>query len=817
MHTLSQWMTEFKTMQQNCDFPGMADCLSAAREDLYAETTLSEAGEFFLDHFLDVFVWCAFSALTNHQGEVALSYLNTAEEIIHHIYGKKQMLVECYKGYAYQELGRYDEAEQLLVEYLSHEPQDETIFLRLGNIAVHQNQWGKALEAYDHALRIKKDYREAMINIGIVARHLGDDEAAAAMAIDDELRKRIFVEGVLEENPGYYSLEVDEEKYLDIPIFINSRDRLSCLRQQIDWLLSAGYHNIYILDNASTYPPLLNYYKVIEDKVQILFLKRNLGYKALWESGILNILNVQTPYIYTDPDIVPIEECPQDVVKKMLQVLKQYPYIKKVGFGLKTDDITFEGKNEALAHEKPRMRTLVGPELYFGVIDTTFALYRNYRHYNAYATLRLAGDCMARHLPWYLDYQKLSEEEVYYAKHATEDYSTLKFLRDSGRLEKDSYTSIIILSYNALDYTKLCIESIRKHTRPGTYEIIVIDNDSKDGSAEWLKMQDDIRLIANKENVGFPKGCNQGMKIARGTEILLLNNDTIVTPRWLDNMLAALYSQSNVGAVGCLTNHCSNEQSINLGYDSLEGLEAAAEAFNQTNSDKWYPWLLLVGFCLLFKREVYERIGELDEAFSPGNFEDDDYCLRMRQAGYELLLCGDTYIHHFGSVAFSGKNNPKQQREKERKYQEIIKKNRAYFLQKWKITEKYHMSDEMITSMANEINQGKDILVVNCDQAYNLFWLRRQNSNLRLYGLTDSEVGMQVAGKTFPVYACKDYQQGLAKHFTDQKFDRIALLGNARAMSEGEKLIHTLRASLTENGILYFGDAEHIYRMPAHD
>ncbi|ORU00562.1 Glycosyl transferase, group 2 family protein [Anaerovibrio sp. JC8] len=391
-------------------------------------------------------------------------------------------------------------------------------------------------------------------------------------------------------------------------------------------------------------------------------------------------------------------------------------------------------------------------------------------------------------------------------------------MKDNDKVEGKKLTSIIILSYNALEYTQLCIDSIRKHTRPGTYEIIVVDNASKDGSAEWLKQQNDIRLILNQENVGFPKGCNQGMKIAQGTEMLLLNNDTIVTPRWLDNMLAALYSGADIGAVSCLTNHCSNEQSIsNVEYESLEGLEEAAEKFNQQDSHKWYPWLLLVGFCLMFKRDVYERIGGLDEAFSPGNFEDDDYCLRMRQAGYELLLCGDTYIHHFGSVAFSGKNNPEQQLEKERKYQQLIERNRAYFLQKWEVTENYHMSDEMITSMADEIEQGKDILIVNCDLAYNLFWLHRRNASLRLYGLTDSEIGMQMAGRTFQVYACKDFRQGLAAHFAGQKFDRIALLGNARIMPDGEKLIQTLRASLSDEGLLYFGDAEHVYRMPARD
>ena len=103
-------------------------------------------------------------------------------------------------------------------------------------------------------------------------------------------------------------------------------------------------------------------------------------------------------------------------------------------------------------------------------------------------------------------------------------------------------TSIVILTYNKLNYTKKCIESIRKYTCKESYEIIVVDNASTDGTIEWLKTQSDIITIFNKENLGFPKGCNQGIKIAKGDEVLLLNNDVIVTPKWLINLLEALYS-----------------------------------------------------------------------------------------------------------------------------------------------------------------------------------------------------------------------------------------------------------------------------------
>ncbi len=95
-------------------------------------------------------------------------------------------------------------------------------------------------------------------------------------------------------------------------------------------------------------------------------------------------------------------------------------------------------------------------------------------------------------------------------------------------------TSIIILTHNKLEYTKQCIESIRRYTKQGSYEIVVVDNHSTDGTVEWLRQQYDIQTIFNNHNLGFPKGYNQGIEIATEDNILLLNNDTVVTQNWLD-------------------------------------------------------------------------------------------------------------------------------------------------------------------------------------------------------------------------------------------------------------------------------------------
>lgn len=250
-------------------------------------------------------------------------------------------------------------------------------------------------------------------------------------------------------------------------------------------------------------------------------------------------------------------------------------------------------------------------------------------------------------------------------------------------------TSIIILNYNTCEYIKMCIDSIRRYTQDEPYEIIVVDNGSKDSSVLWLKAQTDIRCIFNEKNEGFPKGCNQGLEIASGSELLLLNSDTIVTPHWLKNMKLALYSRPEVGAVGCMTNFCSNFQEVKAPYKGIDELFTFAEGFNQSNPRLWERRLRLVGFCYLFKRGVFNKIGYLDERFSPGNYEDDDYSFRIWQAGYELLLCKDTFIHHFGSGSFVRALSPEEEKQKREKYQKLLKRNANLFLQKWKVPWNY--------------------------------------------------------------------------------------------------------------------------------
>lgn len=227
-------------------------------------------------------------------------------------------------------------------------------------------------------------------------------------------------------------------------------------------------------------------------------------------------------------------------------------------------------------------------------------------------------------------------------------------------------TAVVLLSYNHGELTQACIESIRQNNSPQAYELIVVDNASTDGIVQWLQQQKDIRLIENQVNQGFPYGCNQGIALAgEESDILLLNNDTIVPPNAIFWLRMGLYEKEQIGATGSVSNHVVNYQQVPQQYGTVkEWLEFAA----QNNVPMKYPYekkSWLVGFAMLIKRTALRKVlaqeqavsgavlpEVLDIRFSPGNFEDNDLSIRLLLAGYQLFLVKNSFIFHYGSKAF---------------------------------------------------------------------------------------------------------------------------------------------------------------------
>lgn len=238
-------------------------------------------------------------------------------------------------------------------------------------------------------------------------------------------------------------------------------------------------------------------------------------------------------------------------------------------------------------------------------------------------------------------------------------------------LPPDRLTSVILVTHNQLDYTRRCVESVRFRTDE-PLQWIVVDNASTDGTVEYFRAQPDVQLITNPENRGFPAAVNQGLAVATGEQILLLNNDTIVTTGWLRRMLDALVRDPQIGLVGPVSNSVSGPQQIDVAYRDLAGLDGFAWEWGQVHAGQVHDLDRLVGFCLLIRKTVVDRIGGLDERFGIGNFEDDDYCRRARQAGFRTVVAADSFVHHFGHRTFqaTGVDFQKLLVENERKYRE---------------------------------------------------------------------------------------------------------------------------------------------------
>jgi GT2 family glycosyltransferase/glycosyltransferase involved in cell wall biosynthesis len=242
--------------------------------------------------------------------------------------------------------------------------------------------------------------------------------------------------------------------------------------------------------------------------------------------------------------------------------------------------------------------------------------------------------------------------------------------------------SIVIVTYNNLALTRLCLESILRNTEYPNYEIIVVDNLSTDETPTYLRHlaahNSHVTLILNADNHGFSRANNQGIAVASGEYLVLLNNDTVVPPGWLSRLLRHL-RDPDVGLVGPVSNSVGNEAKIDVTYKTWAEMEAFAAKHTWSHDGQVADIHMLAMYCVALRRETYQRVGPLDEDFGIGMFEDDDYSLRVKRAGLRVLCALDVFIHHFGASSF-GKLVESGQ------YKKLFEINRRHYEAKWNIT-----------------------------------------------------------------------------------------------------------------------------------
>ncbi|MCZ7603308.1 MAG: glycosyltransferase [Melioribacteraceae bacterium] len=245
----------------------------------------------------------------------------------------------------------------------------------------------------------------------------------------------------------------------------------------------------------------------------------------------------------------------------------------------------------------------------------------------------------------------------------------------SNKINAKDLISIIIPTYNKLKYVIEAIASLEK-TLEMDYEILIVDDASTEDMIEPFKNNKTVKVLRNEINSGFSKSVNKGIKAATGKYILLVNNDTVCTKSSIDRMVEIAESKKDYGLVGVISNNASGPQwDRKAKYSTLNQMHAYAKKTRLEHKGKFYEFPRIAFLFTLIKREVIEKIGGLDERFSPGYYEDDDFCLRAQLAGFKGVIAEDVFIHHYGSITFKENGTTTQN--------SVSEINREKFSKKW--------------------------------------------------------------------------------------------------------------------------------------
>ena len=375
------------------------------------------------------------------------------------------------------------------------------------------------------------------------------------------------------------------------------------------------------------------------------------------------------------------------------------------------------------------------------------------------------------------------------------DSTTLDQIRQY-QYSPDNYcmkrTSIIILSYNEIVCTQICIESVRKFTDNKFIEIIVVDNGSTDGTVEWLKKQNDLVCVYLDKNYGIASGFDRGYEIATGETVVFLPNDTIVMPNWLNNLNRALYSDDSIGGAVVSINAGLHYQVIPTNYNTVEEMIEFAKMNNISNPEKWEYRTLVALMCLAFKKSVLDIAGAFDERFSPAYYEDYDLALNVISNGYKILLCKDAFIHHFSAVTIS----------KVKRANDIHEVNKMKFDEKWgfKSDLMENIRFDLLSFIDEDKNKSMKILEVDCGIGLSLVNIKNQYKNSILYGVEANKSKAKISRCYGNIINGKI--DDIEINYEKESFDYIILGSTLEKVRDINQVLEKLKIYLKNDGYL---------------
>jgi GT2 family glycosyltransferase/glycosyltransferase involved in cell wall biosynthesis len=263
---------------------------------------------------------------------------------------------------------------------------------------------------------------------------------------------------------------------------------------------------------------------------------------------------------------------------------------------------------------------------------------------------------------------------------ASNTWKTRFEMMDSAIRNAAPKVSVLIACFNNVDFLPSCLDSVLRDCAYPNLEVVVVDNGSTDGSLALLEHYaadyERLRVISSSINLGFAGANNRAAAAATGEFLVLLNTDTIVPRRWLSPLLRHFRDNREIGILLPVTNWAGNEAKIRVSYTDIESMNAFATHLAGREAGRLREIRCAPLFAAVIPASVWRDVGNLDEGFGVGMFEDDDYSIRVRQAGLRVVLAEDCFVHHFGKGAFA-KLPAKDHRT-------LFDSNLAYFEKKWR-------------------------------------------------------------------------------------------------------------------------------------
>ncbi len=420
----------------------------------------------------------------------------------------------------------------------------------------------------------------------------------------------------------------------------------------------------------------------------------------------------------------------------------------------------------------------------------------------------LLQDMLMRFYFWCCVYPDVDKMQKYYTEEVVE--LAMNSYIDSMD-ESDDYKyelSVIVVAYNKLEYTKLCVENILNYIPKNiNYELILVNHGSSDGTKEYFESLAPTKQLDIYKNGG---GLLAYLKIVEGKYTLAVSNDVLVTENAIENMMKCIKSDDKIAMIVPSTPNVSNLQSIPAKYDSLETMFEFAKANNVYNTNRHEQRVRLCNpIALVRSSYIFSSKGICNHGFlftkNENSFPDDLCAMLIRRKGWKMILQKDAYCYHFGSITISSDINKFQEQTKQDFYLEGRKAfYYAFGIDPWGVGFCYSQS---LLNLLDCNNTGKvNILGINCGLGSNPLKIKEfikennGNKNVKIFNITDDTILVNdLKSVSDAVLLESDYNR-IFVAFPNHKFDYVIIENPIENKIFIKDFIRNISKRLVQNG-----------------